>query len=175
MGYFLILSCFHYICQRSVLHRLPVSPGQTIGEKNGSAAFDTDKIEISTDYIAGYDRDLNIVVWNSAMAEKYGTSKDNALGRNLLDLFPHIHSDFRVRCYKETISFNKSFYFSKLPFVYEAGTYSQLIIPVMKDTLHFDGVISIIREHQGNETYIKTDLLFPVLSADLAAASGHIR
>jgi PAS domain-containing protein len=120
-------------------------------------AIDISKVELSTDYISGYDADLKIVIWNTAVAKRYRIAKQDAIGRNLLELFPHLHDDFRVKCFKRTIHKKEEFFFPSLPYQFDKGIYTQLILP-QKGNKNFD-VLSIVRNHVANERYSKTDVL----------------
>lgn len=125
--------------------------------------LDLDKIEKSSDFISGYDENLHIVIWNEAIANKYKLSKADAIGKYVLDLFPHVATDdFRLLCLRQSISERKMFYFSALPYVFEEGTYSQLILPG-RDHSHFS-VLSVVRDHKGNELYPRTELLDAIMT-----------
>ncbi|MCD6064118.1 MAG: hypothetical protein K0R82_2029 [Flavipsychrobacter sp.] len=125
--------------------------------------IDLQKIEESHDYISGYDYQLNIVIWNDAIARKYNIPKSKALGQNVLKLFPQVSADdFRIKCLKESIADKKMFFFSALPYVFENRIYSQLILPGREhNNFH---VLSVVRDHVANELYLRTDLLNSIIS-----------
>lgn len=124
--------------------------------------IDLKKIENSADCISGYDDHMKITIWNIAVAKKYGIDKEKALGSDLLELFPRIKDDFRVRCFRESARENKVFFFSALPYAYEQGFYTQLILPD-KQKKHFS-VLSIVRNHTRNGHFLKKDLLDSLLA-----------
>lgn len=117
------------------------------------------KLELSTDCISGFDRDLNITVWNDAVVKKYGIAKEDALGKNLLELFPRLENenDFRLACFRECIREKKTFFFSGMPYVYGRGIYTQLIMPVKEDS--DCKVLSVVTDHEANKRYARPDLL----------------
>ncbi|WP_276135261.1 hypothetical protein [Polluticoccus soli] len=120
--------------------------------------IDLQKIEQSPDYISGYDAQLNVVIWNQAIASKYNIAKADAIGRNIIDLFPFIVGDFRLQCLLDSISEKKMFFFSALPYTHEDRIYTQLIIPGKEE--HNFQVLSVVRDHKRhNELYLRTDLL----------------
>lgn len=120
--------------------------------------IDLQKIETSPDYISGYDVQLNVVVWNQAIATKYSIPKADAIGRNIIELFPFIEGDFRLQCLRDSISEKKMFFFSALPYTNEDRIYTQLIIPGREE--HNFHVLSVVRDHKrSNELYLRTDLL----------------
>jgi len=125
------------------------------------ADFDMDKILQASDYISAYGQDMKIIIWNDAVAHKYKVSREDALGASLLHVFPDIQNDFRVKCFHEARGEGKSFYFSMLPYVYESGFYTQVIIPVY----HQGEVmaLSVVRHHINEERFLKNDLLAPLL------------
>jgi PAS domain-containing protein len=129
--------------------------------------LDIEKIEQASDCIAGYDYSLRIVLWNNSLAKKYGISKEYALGKHVLELFPHVKGDYRLRSLQQSIEEDQVYFFPSLPYVFEPGLYSQLVIP---ETLNGQAIVlSVVRDHVADEYFSKTDLLGPLLAAPLTA------
>lgn len=123
--------------------------------------IDFSRIDDSTDCISGYDLQLNIVLWNKTIARKYNISEEQAVGKNLLELFPFISKDdFRVKCLRQAMEEKKSFFFSYLPYIHSTGNYTQLIKPVN----HHCRVLNIVRDHEADEKYVREDLLKPLMT-----------
>jgi PAS domain-containing protein len=119
------------------------------------------KIEQAEDFISGFDKEMKITVWNNAIATKYKISREQALGKILFHFFPGLENDFRIKCFQETLKEGKSFYFSKLPYSFESGFYTQLILPLHdRSDIH---ALSIVRHHRTEEQFLKKDLLHPLL------------
>lgn len=108
--------------------------------------FDAAKIEQSTDCISAYDDDLTILIWNKACEKKYGVLKEEALGHNLLHLFPHVREDYRVACIRKCTQKEESFFFPNLPLLYGVGMYSQVILPLHNEEDEIIGSLNIVRE-----------------------------
>ncbi|MBS1586523.1 MAG: PAS domain-containing protein [Bacteroidetes bacterium] len=121
-------------------------------------ALDLDVINSSEDCIAAYDKDLRVLVWNNALATKYNIPPDKAIGTGLLELFPHIKDDFRVKCLKDAIAERKTFFFPNLPYHYEEMIYTQLITTVDEPSLGLC-VISIVKDHKEGEIFKRSQLL----------------
>jgi PAS domain-containing protein len=119
---------------------------------------DLSMVEFSPDFISGYDEKLNVVVWNPAIAKKYKMPREEVLGKNLFELFPYVKKDdFRIDCMRHAIKERQTYFFSMLPYAYEKGTCTQLIMPT---TIHLGSIaLNIVRDHKGNERYQKRDLL----------------
>lgn len=123
--------------------------------------LDAAKIEESTDCISAYDDDLKILIWNKACEQKYGISKEKALHRNLLHLFPHIEQDYRVQCLRKCGQEQESFFFSNLPLLYSTGFYSQAILPLHTSDETVIGSLNIVRDGE-HERIRKEDLVQPL-------------
>lgn len=108
--------------------------------------LDADTIEQSPDCISAYDNSLAIVIWNKACEKKFGIPKAQALHQNLLHLFPHIGEDYRVQCFRKCLQQQESFFFANLPLLYNAGIYSQMILPLHNKEEGVIGILNIVRE-----------------------------
>lgn len=123
--------------------------------------FDAGKLENSPDCISAYNQDLMILIWNSACEKKYGIAKQEALGRNLLHLFPHIEDDYRVRCFRKSIQQEQSFFFPNLPYLYGKGLYTQVILPLRNAEQQVIGSLNVVRDGEYRRIK-KEDLLNPL-------------
>ena len=53
--------------------------------------FNIEIVSQAGEGIIVYDRDLRYVVWNRFMERMTGALAEDVIGRNALDLFPHLH------------------------------------------------------------------------------------
>lgn len=53
--------------------------------------FNTEIVSQAGEGIIVYDRNLRYVVWNRFMEHMTGVLANDVLGRNAMDLFPHLH------------------------------------------------------------------------------------
>ena len=161
-NYFFVFR-YHIQWNRAVLSSFAprfflVNRRKTDGKAPMQKQLDFEKIDNSGDYIAAYDTDLKIVMWNNALARKYNIPAEKAIGTNLLDLFPHIKGDFRIKCLREALNEKKNFYFPNLPYHYENAIYTQVIVPVDDVTVGWC-VLSIVRDHPEGEIHKREDIL----------------
>lgn len=73
--------------------------------------FEASLIEQSPDCISGYDAALTITLWNSACDKKFGLSKNQALEKPLLTLFPKIEKITGYSVYKRQLKRVQAFSF----------------------------------------------------------------
>jgi PAS domain S-box-containing protein len=135
--------------------------------------FDASLIEQAPDCISGYDAALNITIWNSACEKKFGLSKEQALGKPLLTLFPEIEKDHRLQCLQKAAQEGASFFFSNLPYLFEDGFYTQAIIPLHDKNRQVFRVLNIVRDMTTvSEARIKKeDLLASILKSRIRSVS----
>lgn len=107
--------------------------------------------------ISAYDRKLRVIAWNKLCEKKFSITARDALGKNLLEIFPDVDNDYRVKCLKECALEGKDFYFAGLPYLYTKGFYSQLIIKIS------EGVIMIACDHKENEKISRNQLLAAIV------------
>ena len=120
-------------------------------------------VERSEDCISIYDKDLNILYWNTSCETQFSISKSNAIGTNLLILFPAVKNDYRVDCLQQAITLEKSFFFSNMPYSTRAGLYHQVIMPIRSPLGIPTQVLNIVRDARVEENFItKEDLLNPI-------------
>ena len=132
--------------------------------------LDMEKIDRSGDLIVIYDRELNFTHWNSSCENRFGFLKTDVIGQPLLKFFPQVDDDFRVKCLRDAISEEKSFFFTNLPYLYSKGYYSQLILPLYSIEIRPVGVISIARDvEELSPPLTRKDFLVPVLKENVLA------
>ena len=140
--------------------------------------LDDEKIESSTDLISMYDKNLVVLKWNSACAQKFGIPAKNAIGRHLSEIFPtyNLKEDYRYTCLVDATQDGKSFYFPGLPYKYHEGIYYQVIVPLKSNASTIVGALNVVRDGihvTGKVT--KRDLLVPIIKTEASAISHLLK
>lgn len=115
-------------------------------------------VNAATECISAYDKKLFITLWNKACESKFGISAEEAVGRHLLHLFPHIINDYRVQCLQMAADAGKTYYFPNMAYMYAEHflLYSQYICP-LRENGEITGVVNIVRDHPEEEMYTIDD------------------
>jgi PAS domain S-box-containing protein len=71
-------------------------------------------IENSADMIEVIDTEMRYTVWNKANEQQFGMSKEEVMGRNILDVFPSIRNDKRMELIEDGLK-GKATYRKELP------------------------------------------------------------
>jgi diguanylate cyclase (GGDEF)-like protein/PAS domain S-box-containing protein len=114
-----------------------------------SVQFNEAIISNAGEGIVVYDRDLNYVVWNRFMEEMTGMPASDVIGRNALELFPHIREQgleplLRLAVTgKDVASADIRFY---IPATGRTGWTSSVYRPYRNAAGEIVGVISLIRD-----------------------------
>ncbi|RJP16171.1 MAG: PAS domain S-box protein [Candidatus Abyssobacteria bacterium SURF_5] len=78
--------------------------------------FSEHLINSSSDGIIAFDMQLRCTAWNRVMEHISGVSKEDVLGKNILEVFPVLQGEEPRRCFTETLS-GKNLAFKECPYV----------------------------------------------------------
>jgi hypothetical protein len=108
---------------------------------------------------------MRVTCWNPACEKQWHISRDQAISKTLIELFPQfpMQSDYRYQCLVQAAQKGKSFYFSNLPYKYSEGMYYQAIVPLKSDN-RIVGALNIVRDSRYVKGPLsKKDLLLPLV------------
>lgn len=93
-----ILHLVHDVTEQRNLHQ----------QLNSRLQFIERLLEVSADRIVALDRNMNYLYWNKKAEEEFGLSKEEVIGKNILEVFPGTnpqlsYADFRKALYGETV------------------------------------------------------------------------
>lgn len=120
--------------------------------------FDTDKLESSPLCISGYNKDLDIILWNKSCEEHFQLEKSQVLGKNLLSVFPFIEDDYRVKCLHGAFD-GRSYFFRKMPYRFSKGLYTQYILPCQAEGEKVESVLNIVQNLKNTDSLTQEQML----------------
>jgi PAS domain-containing protein len=132
--------------------------------------FDIDKIEASSLCVSVYNKALDIIIWNKACEEHFRLRSAEVVGKNLFSLFPFIEDDYRVVCLRGAFE-GRSYFFSKIPYRFSKGIYTQYILPFRVEGGKVQSVVNIIQDLDGTES-MTAEQLVSGLSAEKLLQAG---
>jgi PAS domain S-box-containing protein len=101
-------------------------------------------IDASINRIYAIDSQMNIIAWNKRSEEITGVKKEDALGRNVFDLFPKLEQDEVIRkAYEDALAGNYVHLEPKRS-IYSQGIYERFFIPLKNDHGKTSAVVNIL-------------------------------
>lgn len=131
--------------------------------------FDIDKIESSSLCISVYNKALDIILWNKACEDHFRLRGAEVLGKNLFSIFPFIEDDYRVNCLRSAFD-GRSYFFSKIPYRFSKGLYTQYILPFRVENNKVLSVLNIIQNLNGAAPMTAEQLVAGLLAEKLLQA-----
>jgi PAS domain-containing protein len=125
-----------------------------------SPILNLERVRNAKELISAYDEQLNITLWNPAVAKRMGIPEKDAIGKSLLQLYPHLAGDQRIKFLNIALQLDQSFYFPNMIYLYTQPFtfYTQYIQP-QKTNGKVTGVINIVRDHLMEETFLPEEFL----------------
>jgi PAS domain S-box-containing protein len=103
-------------------------------------------IDASINRIYAIDTQMNIIAWNKRSEEITGVKKEDALGRNVFDLFPKLEQDEIIRkAYEDAMSGNYVHLEPKRS-IYSQGIYERFFIPLKNSHGETSAVVNILSD-----------------------------
>jgi PAS domain S-box-containing protein len=99
-------------------------------------------IDASVDGIFAFDRDCRLIAWNRAMQQISGFSRDEVLGKRVVDVFPFLRDGERDTCFSATLGGHESVTESH-PYA-ETGVFESRYSPLLDEQNNVVGVIAVI-------------------------------
>jgi len=138
-------------------------------------------IENSVDMIAAYNNDLHLIAWNKRCEQWFGRTKEEVLGKHILDVFPHF-KDKTIMDQLEQVKQGKQFHFSETKYKKSEGFYESYFNPLKNKKGKILGILVIIHDITDikntsiklkhlNQTLIKKNEEFERTNQELASFS----
>lgn len=102
-------------------------------------------IENSVDMIAAYNNELRLIAWNKKCENWFGSSKNEVLGKHILEVFPHFQ-DKAIMMQLEEVKQGKHFHFSENKYKKSEGYYESFITPLKNKKGQILGILFIIHD-----------------------------
>ncbi len=102
-------------------------------------------VESSPDLIIGYDKNLNIIVWNKEYEDYSGFTKEQVLGKHVLKIFPQNNNETWMSAIKEVLN-GKSIHTPKVKLPFGEGHGEHFIVPLRNPDGEIFGMLSITRD-----------------------------
>ena len=130
--------------------------------------FDLDKIEASSLCISVYNKALDIILWNKSCEEYFLLRSSDVLGKNLFSVFPFIEDDYRVTCLRGAFD-GRSYFFSRMPYRFSKGIYTQYIRPYKTDGQNVQSVLNIVQNVNGINSMTAEQIISGLSAESLVA------
>ena len=114
-------------------------------------------IDSSVDRIMLYDTDFRIIAWNSRSAELTGVSKQNAIGKNLFELFPKVKKDERLYNALAKAAHGHYVHLPNIKSTYTDKYYERFFIPLKNEEGQTYAVLNLM--HDVSDTYLQKEKL----------------
>ena len=101
-------------------------------------------IDASVDGIFAFDRDCRLIAWNRAMQQISGFSRDDVLGKRVVDVFPFLRNG--DTCFSATLSGQESITESHPYGPEETGVFESRYSPLLDEQNNVAGVIAVIAD-----------------------------
>ncbi|HEU4931275.1 MAG TPA: PAS domain S-box protein, partial [Pyrinomonadaceae bacterium] len=103
-------------------------------------------IDASVDGIFAFDRDCRLVAWNRAMEQISGFSRDEVLGKRVVDIFPFLREGDSDSCFSASLAGQESITESHLYGPSETGVFESRYSPLLDEQNNVAGVIAVIAD-----------------------------
>jgi PAS domain S-box-containing protein len=102
-------------------------------------------VEHNVDMIMIVDTHLRLTLWNKALEEAFGLSRQEVLGRKLTDVFPYLEGDIKLRLTQEALQ-GKETLRQQVPFLKSQKTGQASYIPIRDGKGAIEGVLIITHD-----------------------------
>ena len=102
-------------------------------------------VENSPYMVMVFDTDLKVTVWNKKCEEHNNVKKEDAIGKNILELFPEYNTDGWIAEIKKVFK-GESLHLSRMKFYRKQGVGESYAIPLKNDNQEVFGLLSITRD-----------------------------
>ena len=103
-------------------------------------------IDASVDGIFAFDRDCRLIAWNRAMEQISGFSRDEVLGKSVVDVFPFLREGDSDKCVSASLAGQDSVTESHLYGPSETGVFESRYSPLLDEHNNVAGVIAVIAD-----------------------------
>jgi PAS domain S-box-containing protein len=103
-------------------------------------------IDTSIDRIMMYDRNFNIIAWNKRSEDVTGVRKDQAIGKNVLELFPKVKSDEELMKAFTSSMTGEYVHLPPKKSTYTGTFYERFYIPLKDETGETYAVLNIMHD-----------------------------
>jgi PAS domain S-box-containing protein len=103
-------------------------------------------IDASVDGIFAFDRDCRLVAWNRAMEQISGFSRDEVLGKRVVDVFPFLREGDSDSCFSASLAGQESVTESHIYGPSETGVFESRYSPLLDEQNNVAGVIAVIAD-----------------------------
>jgi PAS domain S-box-containing protein len=107
--------------------------------------FDEALLDASADLISAFDRNLNVIVYNKACETVLGKTKKEVLGKNVLEVFPHLKGSQRIADLKRAFD-GELIHHRERVNTYNDGYNENFIIPLKHENGDVFGVLAIAHD-----------------------------
>jgi PAS domain S-box-containing protein len=99
-------------------------------------------LDASVDGLFAFDRDCRLIAWNRAMQRISGFSRDEVLGKRVVDVFPFLRGDDGESCFSAALG-GKELVLESHPYA-EKGVFESSYSPLLDEQNNIIGVIAVI-------------------------------
>jgi PAS domain S-box-containing protein len=99
-------------------------------------------IDASVDGIFAFDRDCKLIAWNRAMQQICGFSRDEVLGKRVVDVFPFLRDGDSENCFSAALA-GQELITESHPYA-ETGVFESRYLPLLDEERNVAGVIAVI-------------------------------
>jgi PAS domain S-box-containing protein len=103
-------------------------------------------IDASVDGIFAFDSDCRLVAWNRAMEQISGFSRDEVLGKRVVDVFPFLREGDNDSCFSASLAGQETVTERHLYGPSETGVFESRYSPLLDEQNNVAGVIAVIAD-----------------------------
>src|SRR5690606_31588737 len=113
----------------------------SLGEKE----FSTSLLDNSIDGILAWDKDFNIIAWNAVLEKQNKISKEEAIGKNIFELYP-AYQQTQERAAMSRVLKGEKVHIPEVPYIHREGFFELNMVPLPDHAGQIIGGISIIHD-----------------------------